>query len=337
MDSRKVIQFTLDNLFWLLLIAAVILFSVLTDTFLTQRNILNIARHSAVLGMLVVGQSFTLITGNFDLSAESTVGLAGYIAAAMMAALGAPLNILGVVVLLLIGLIVGWVNGFLITRLKMNNFIVTLAMLLILRGIVLGMSKGITISGLPDWFRFLGHYKIADVVPVITIVTLITFIVAYIVTQHTKFGRDMYAIGGSPKGALAAGIDPQKRIRQVYLISGVLAAFAGWLLAGRLGAIPPRMGAGMIFEVQAAAVIGGISLMGGRGTMLGALGGVLLLASINSGLTLMQVNSFVIDAIRGGVILLAVFIDSQKARFSAPSISAVKVKPTSASPVQSEG
>ena len=332
MDSRKIIKFILENLFWFLLIAVIVLFSLLTDTFLTERNVSNILRHSAVLGMLVVGQSFTLITGNFDLSMESTLGLTAYMAALLITTNDGFLGYLGIPALLLLGLVIGWVNGFLITRLKMNNFIVTLAMLLVLRGIILGFSKGNTISGLPEWFRFPGHFKIAEVVPVIVIVMLTTFLVAHIITQYRPFGRDLYAVGGNPRGALAAGIDPDKRIRHAYLLSGLLAALAGWLLAGRIGVVNPRMGQNMIFETMAAAVIGGISLQGGRGTMIGALGGVLLLACINSGLILMQVNNFVIDAIRGGVILLAVFIDAQKVRYSAPTVAAVKVKPTTAVP-----
>jgi ribose/xylose/arabinose/galactoside ABC-type transport system permease subunit len=229
--------------------------------------------------------------------------------------------------MLLVGLVIGWVNGFLITRLKMNNFIVTLAMLIILRGIMLGFTQGDTVTKMPDLFRALGHDKIGPI-PISVIVLILAFVVAEVVLRYRPFGRDLYAVGGNPDAALAAGVDPKRRIRHVYLLSGLLAAFAGWMEAGRLGAAVAGLGEGMIFEVQAAAVIGGISLFGGRGTMLGALGGALLLSAIDSGLHLMRVSVFWIQTVRGLVILLAMLIDAQKVRYSGQALSRAKTSVT---------
>jgi ribose/xylose/arabinose/galactoside ABC-type transport system permease subunit len=144
---------------------------------------------------------------------------------------------------------------------------------------------------------------------------LAIFLIAYIVLKYRPFGRELYAIGGNRAAALASGIDADKRVRQAYMVSGFLAAFAGWMLAGRISSVQSDLGEGYIFNVMAAAVIGGISLQGGRGSIVGALGGVLLLSVIDRGLNLMQVSVFRVQSIQGFVILLAMFIDAQKVRF----------------------
>jgi ribose/xylose/arabinose/galactoside ABC-type transport system permease subunit len=299
----------------------------MTNRFLTLTNITNILVHSSVLGILVIGQSFTLLTGNFDLSAESVLGLVAVVGAYLMAAAGEPSNgsglklvpVVVIPIMLALGLGIGWINGFLITRLKLNNFIATLSMLIILRGLTFQMTEGKTVSNLPPSFLALGQVSIGPIA-VSVLVMLIAFAVAHFVTRYTRFGRDLYAIGGNRDAANASGIDPDRRIRQVYLISAALAAFAAWMEVGRLGVATTRVGEGMIFEIQAAAVIGGISLFGGRGTMIGALGGVLLLASVNAGLNLMQVSGFAIDMVRGLFILAAMVIDAQKTRYKGAAI-----------------
>ena len=322
-NSRRLVPVLLDNLIWVLLLLALIMFSVLTDRFLRVNNLTNILVHSAVLGIMVIGQSFTLVTGNFDLSAESNLGLIAVLGAFLMTGSGEPFNGSGVMmsppltllVMFGVGLLIGTLNGQLITRLKMNNFIVTLSMLIIIRGLAFLVTHGKTVTGIPTGFKALGHASLGPV-PISVIVLFAAFALAFFVTRSTRFGRDLYAVGGNLDAATVSGIDAQKRIRQVYLISGAMAAFAAWMELGRLGVGATRIGENMIFEIQAAAVIGGISLFGGRGTMLGALGGVLLLSSINSGLNLLQVSGFAIDMVRGIVILSAMLIDAQKTRYA---------------------
>lgn len=338
MNLRRYIPVLLDNLIWILLLGVIVLFSLLTDRFLTTTNIFNILVHGAVLGIAVIGLSFTLLTGNFDLSIESTIGFTALLGAWLVApaggiAHGSGLNVnpfIAALLMLLVGLGIGWTNGTLITRAKMNNFIVTLAMLIVLRGIMLGFMQGETIAKLPAAFKVLGHDSVGPV-PVSVIALVVAFAIAHIVTRYRPFGRDLYAVGGNPDAAVAAGIDPDRRVRHVYLISGALAAFAGWMLAGRLGVVVAGLGEGMIFEVFAAAVIGGISLQGGRGTIIGAFGGVVLLSAIDSGLNLMRVSSFWIQTVRGLVILAAMLIDAQKMRYEAPTTTAAKV--TASAPI----
>lgn len=323
---RKHIRFLLDNLIWVIVIGVGIVFTFLSDPFLTQDNLINILVHASVLGILVVGQTFVLMTGNFDLSSESTLALAAAVAVWLIAPAGTPtwgsgLDIdwwIAVLAVLAMGAAVGAFNGLLITKARVNNFVVTLSMLIILRGAVLLTGDGQTISGASKAFNWLGSAS-WGIVPISVIVLLATFAVAHVVMRYRTFGRELYAVGGNREAALASGINPDRRIVHAYIISGVLAALAGWVLAGRVQAVPLNLGEGMIFEVFAAAVIGGISLNGGRGSMLGAFGGVLLLAMIDNGLNLLAVDVFWIQTIRGAIILLAVLIDAQKVRFRGPA------------------
>ncbi len=333
MDRKKIVIMILNNLIWILLLAVVIMFGLLSDRFLTTTNITNIFVHAAVLGILVVGQSFTLVTGNFDLSMESTLAVCALIGAWLILPAGAPTfgggimlsSYIAIPILLLVGLAIGWLNGMLITKLKMNNFIVTLAMLIVLRGVIMIITEGNTLTRLPDQFKFLGNAYLGPI-PVSVIALVLAFVVAHIVMQYRPFGRSLYAIGGNTGAALTAGIDPERRIRHVYLISGLLAAVAGLMLAGRTGVVVENMGKGMIFEVMAAAVIGGISLQGGRGTMAGAFGGVLLLSTIRSGLSLLRVSSFWIEIVSGLIILIAMLIDAQKVRYTSQPGSKIKTE-----------
>jgi len=329
MRIRRWLPFLLDNLIWLILAAVVLFFASQSDRFLTATNLRNILVAASVLGILVVGQTFVLLTGNFDLSAESMTALAALVGVWLLVPAGPPTfgggmelpPFAAVGIILAMGAAIGWLIGALITFGRMNNFIVTLAMLIILRGAVLRFTNGQTVIGQgEDAFNWLGHADLFTLpllgrVPVSVVVLLLTFAVAYVLLQYRPFGRELYAIGGNRAAALASGIDPDRRVRQAYMLSGLLAAFAGWMLAGRVQSVPSNLAEGMIFNVFAAAVIGGVSLQGGRGSVIGAFGGVLLLASINAGLNLMRVSVFWTQAIQGFVILIAMFIDAQKVRF----------------------
>jgi len=335
MRLSRYIPFLLDHLIWVILALVFLFFMSQSEHFLTQINITNILSAAAVLGVLVVGQTFVLISGNFDLSSESTLGLAALfgiwlIVPALSPFWGGGLLIspyLSILTILIMGALIGYLIGGLITVGRMNNFIVTLAMLLILRGLMLAFTEGNATTGLnfppADVFYWLGHTTAFEIkgfikIPVAVVATGLVFIAGHILLNHHRFGRELYAIGGNKAAALASGIDADKRIRQVYMLSGVLAALAGWMLAGRVASIQVNLGEGYIFTVFAGAVIGGVSLQGGRGTMLGALGGVLLLSTIDRGLNLMRVSVFWIKVIQGLIIMIAMFIDAQRVRYRAP-------------------
>lgn len=326
--TSKLLDIIFDNLIWLLVAAGLVIFSSLSSSFRSPNNLAGLLYRSAALGLLVMGQSFTMITGNFDLSSESGLGLTAMVAALALASvdnggLGWEVSPFVAIILMIgVGLLIGWINGNLITRLKMNNLIVTIAMQMILRGLVYIISPGATASFFPKSFNWLGGGTLFKIplekgflnIPVATVFVILAFLIAYFITRYTQFGRDMYATGANVVAAKDAGIDTDKIIRTVYLISGFCMALAGLLAAGRLDSATPRTGDGLTFPVQAASVIGGVSMAGGRGTMIGALGGLLLWSILDNGLGIMKVSPFWIETSRGLILLFAVWLDAVKVK-----------------------
>jgi simple sugar transport system permease protein len=286
----------------------VIVGAFVSPVFLSQANITTILTSSAALALVVLAESLIIITGKFDLSLESTVGFAPAIGAlavlpASQFGFGLELpTVVGVLIVLLIGGAIGFVNGFMVVGLRLNAFIVTLAMLIILRGILVGATSGRTLFDLPDAFYALMTVTLFRL-PLAVWLAALAFLVAGIVLKYHRLGRALYAIGGNAEAARAAGIRVERVVWGVYVLAGMLASLGGLVITGYVGAISANQGTGMIFTVFAAAVIGGISLDGGKGTMFGALTGVLLLGVVQNLLTLAQVPSFWIQAIYGAIIL----------------------------------
>jgi simple sugar transport system permease protein len=329
-NFSRVFILLVDNLIWVFVVLALIIFSIIAPNFFTPFNLVNILSRVAPLALLVIGQSFTLITGNFDLSAESTMGLTAMVAALLLATkdnggFGTEINpFLGILAMILVGALIGYLNGFFITKLKMNNFIMTVAMMMILRGATYAISPGNSISFLPKVFDWLGGDALFKVpldggkklaIPVAMFFVVLAFIIAHIITRYRRFGRDMYAVGANRAAAESVGVNSAKIVMAVYIISGICAALAGLLDAGRMDSATPRTGTGLIFPVQAAAVVGGISLFGGRGNMIGAFGGLLLWGILDTGLNLARVSPFWIEVSRGLILLFAIFIDALKVRY----------------------
>ncbi len=278
--------------------------------FLTEANFVNVAQQSAALGAVVVAETLILLTGKFDLSLQSTYGLAPMVGAWLIVGtdgqgLGSNLNpFVGIAIVLLIGLIVGAINGFMVIKLGFNAFIFTLAMLILLAGIQEGIVNGRTVYHLPDEFIFLGTQSLLGV-PVSVWVTGAVFLLSALFLRYHRVGRAIYAIGGNTEAARAAGIHVDRIRIGVFIVASLLAALAGLMTAGEVVAVTSNQGTNLIFSVFAAAVIGGISLDGGRGRMVGALTGVILLALVQNILILAQVQTFWIDAANGLIILIA--------------------------------
>ncbi len=282
--------------------------TVVSPVFLTSGNINTILTSSAALSLVVLAESLVIITGKFDLSLESVYGFAPAIGAMVVvpaANFGFGFewpSAAGILVVLLVGALIGFINGFMVVHLRLSAFIVTLAMLIILRGMLVGATSGRTLFDLPQAFyglmiiTFLG-------LPLAVWLAALAFLVAGLMLRYHRLGRALYAIGGNPEAARAAGIRVERITWGVYVLAGVLAAVGGLAITGYVGAISANQGNGLIFTVFAAAVIGGISLDGGKGTMFGALTGVLLLGVVQNLLTLAQVPSFWIQAIYGAIIL----------------------------------
>ncbi len=323
--AKKAALLAVDNLIWLLLGASVLVFSWLSPAFLTPYNAVSILVREAPLGLLVIGQSFTLLTGNFDLSSESTMGFAAMVGAllaspAQAGGIGVVINPFATIMIMVaIGASIGVVNGMFITRLNMNNFIMTLAMMMLLRGATYALSPAGSVGPLPAALAWVGGGVVTQfragsgpmvALPVAVLVLVALFAVADVVTRWRPFGRTMYEVGSNRVAAFGAGVNVSLVIVAAYVVSGVTAALAGLVDAGRMSSVTPLTGENLIFPTQAAAVIGGISLFGGRGTLVGAFGGVLLWGVIDSGLQMATVSPFWVDVVRGAVLLLAMAIDA---------------------------
>jgi Ribose/xylose/arabinose/galactoside ABC-type transport systems, permease components len=297
------------------IVVVLILGFIISPDFLTVNNLVNnVLVTSAELGILVLAETVILIAGYFDLSLESTVGLAPMLAVWLVlpaSAGGSGLGLspwLAIPAMFVLAILIGLVNGLLVGVLKLNAFIVTLAMLILLRGITEGISGGQTLSGLPDAFQWLGSAKPLGISVEVWIL-VIAFALAYVFMRFHPTGRRIYAMGGNAAAAAAAGIRTKRLTIGLFIFASLLAAFAGLMLTGRIASVAANQGQNMIFTVFAAAVIGGISLNGGRGSMLGAFSGVILLGLIQNILVLSSVPSFWINAVYGAIILAALLLN----------------------------
>jgi simple sugar transport system permease protein len=259
---------------------------------------------------VVVAESLILLTGSFDFSLQSIYGLAPMIGAWLIVpkdgqGLGTAWSpAVGILVVVAIGAAVGLFNGFMIVKLRFNAFIFTLAMLILLAGLQQGIVSGRTIYEMPHSFIYLGSAYWGGF-PVSAWATAAVFLAAGLFLRYHRTGRAIYAIGGNLEAARAAGIKVDRIRIGIFAVAGVLAAIAGLMIAGQVVAVTANQGNNLIFTVFAAAVIGGIALEGGRGRMLGAFTGVVLLGLVNNVLVLRNTSTFWIDAANGAIILIA--------------------------------
>lgn len=307
----------LDNLIWLILGIALIGFSFIPGYF-TPPVLISILLHSTFLGVLVIGETLCLITGNFDLSVESVLAFAAMFAAVLMGTRPptpgwglSPVIVLPA--MMAVGALIGAFNGFCVTKLKINPFIVTLATMIVFRGLTIIFTMSEAVIRFPPLYADVATIKVGPI-PLLVIVTLGLYLVFHFIITRTLFGRKLFAVGGDREVSFAFGLEPDKVVLMAFALSGLLAAVAGWFLSARLDAALPGMAEGMTFDVMAAAVIGGVSLKGGKGSMVGALGGVLLLGAINAALTVALVSPYWYRIVRGMVIFLAVGLDTIKER-----------------------
>lgn len=285
----------------------------LDPIFLTTGNLTNVLQQQAAISLLVLAEALILISGKFDLSLESTVGMAPALAVLLVVpvsagGLGVGLPAYLVIPLcLLIGAAIGAFNGFLIIKFQLSAFIVTLAMLIIVHGLHLGPTEGKTLFELPESMLYLGSAVWLGVPASIWIAGAL-FAAGIAGLAYLRVGRALYAIGGNIDAARAAGIRVDRVLWGVFILGGTLAALAGILETGRLGAVGSGMGVNWIFMVFAAAVIGGVSMDGGKGTILGALTGVLVIGLVQNLLTLQGVSGFWQPVVYGTIILVALMI-----------------------------
>jgi len=303
--------------------------SLVHPAFLTWNNIVgNVMGGTSVLAILVVAEALLIIAGKFDLSLQSTVALAPMASAVLVVptvygGTGAELSpFLGIAIVFAVGLAVGMFNGFLVAKLKLNAFIVTLAMLILLQGLTIGISNGRTIANLPDAYNFIGMTRVLFIPLEVWIALAVIAGAAYFMRFHA-IGREIYAIGGNVEAARAAGVRVERVVFGLFILASLLAALAGLVLTSRIASVSTGQGANIIFTVFAASVIGGIDLNGGRGRIVGAATGVLLLGIIQNLLVLLEVPPFWVTAIYGAVILVSMMLGAF-AGYLGPLVDALK-------------
>jgi ribose transport system permease protein len=293
------------------LIILIIIVSVLNPSFLEPLNILNLLRQVSINALIAFGMTFVILTGGIDLSVGSILALSSAFVANMLVAGFDP--VLAIIIGCLLGGVMGMINGIMITKGKMAPFIATLATMTIFRGLTLVYTDGNPITGLGDsmTFQLFGRgYQFGIPVPAITMT--ITFAILWIVLHKTAFGRKTYAIGGNEKAAIVSGIKVSRVKIMIYSLAGLLSALAGAILTSRLNSAQPTAGTSYELDAIAAVVLGGTSLSGGRGRIVGTLIGALIIGTLNNGLNLLGVSSFYQMVVKGIVIVIAVLIDRKK-------------------------
>ncbi|MEW5814871.1 MAG: ribose ABC transporter permease [Spirochaetota bacterium] len=304
---KKQVAFILKNYGIFIGFLTIVLFlSILSPAFLTLTNILNIIRQTSIHGIIAVGMTFVILTAGIDLSVGSLVALTGVLCAGFE---HAGWNILLIIIVtLVIGSFLGLVNGLVITKGKVTPFVVTLGMMSIARGLALIYAKGYPISGFGNAFRFIGAGYILDI-PLPIFIFILTIFIAAVILRNTRLGRYTYAIGGNEETVKLSGINADFYKTVAYVLSGLTSALGAIVLTARLNAGEPIAGTGYELDVIASVVIGGTSLMGGRGSVWGTFIGALLIGTINNGMNLLGVSSYFQLVVKGLIIIGAVLLD----------------------------
>ncbi|WP_245712484.1 ABC transporter permease subunit [Anaerobacillus alkalilacustris] len=289
----------------------IIVISIMNPSFLTFSNILNVLRQVSINALIAFGMTFVILTGGIDLSVGSTLAFSSAVTASLLASGVDPF--IAVSIGLIVGTLLGAFNGLIISKGKVAPFIATLATMTIYRGLTLMYTEGRPITGLGDstFFEMMGRgYFLGIPFPAVTM--MISFTILYIILKKTTFGRRVYAVGGNEEAAILSGIKADRIKIYVYSLTGFLSALAGLILTSRLNSAQPTAGAMYELDAIAAVVLGGTSLTGGRGWIIGTLIGALIIGVLNNGLNLLGVSSFFQQVVKGGVILLAVLMDRKK-------------------------
>ncbi|OGO10932.1 MAG: hypothetical protein A2Z45_09415 [Chloroflexi bacterium RBG_19FT_COMBO_55_16] len=290
-----------------IIVVAVVIMSLLDPNFLTVRNLLNVLNQQSTLGIVTMGVAIALIAGCIDLTVGNLLACTAAIAALLLKAGVSD----GLVVILACGagLLAGAINGIIVVKTRIDSFIATLGLMTIYQGIALIIPNGNNIY-LQGKFGWIGTFRLADIVPIPVIYFVIITIIVYLVMRYTRFGRKLYSIGGNSEAAFLAGINLDLHRIVAYAISGLCAGFTSLIVISRIGQSQPAMGIAYPLEAIAAAVIGGVSLSGGKGTIPGVFLGAILLGLIRNSLNILRVPSFYQYVMLGAVIIIAVTLSN---------------------------
>lgn len=294
----------------LILLVFVTIATCVNPTFLSPKNVVNILRASGFTMISVVGMSMILITSGLDLSIGSVFALSSIVTCISITQWGLPVPV-GILIGLMVGAVCGLLNGFLIVKTAIPPMIVTLGMQYALRGTVSVLTRGVPIYPLPEGFTAIEPTKLAGI-PLIVIIAVLIAIVGHIALSRTYFGRSVYALGGNQEAARISGVNINRTKMLVYVIMGILVSFAGIMTASRLGSAEPSTGTGLEMKVICGAIIGGISIAGGMGTMMGAALGAVFMEALTNSLTVMRISVYWQNVVFGVVMILSVLLDQYK-------------------------
>lgn len=297
----------------LLLIVIFLAASIFVPDFFGKDNLTNILRQIAVVTILGFGVEFVIILGHINVALGSEIALIGCVSCMVMVAAQGPFGpvmalILSILVALLLGAVIGGINGFVITKFGIPAFIMTLAVTTVARGSALLLTGGKPVSGMDNIFKVIGQ-GYAGPIPVSVFILVVLFIVCWVILNKTRFGRHLFAVGGNIHAAEASGVKSKNVVRIAFLIDGLMAAVAGVLFMSRMGTGQPSAGVTYEFDAITACVVGGTSLAGGSGTITGTLIGAIIVGIINNAQNLLGINAYWQQVVKGMIILIAVIVD----------------------------
>ncbi len=307
--NTRVKIFIVDNFIWFINAGLYLLFMLLVPRgFLTLHNIEFILYVSSMLGFLVLGEALAMITGGMDLSLGQNAGLSAMVGGFILGVMAPSLpGWVGVIIVLVAGTVFGAVNGILVGKLRYNSFLATLGTFIVFDWATFWIRRG-AIVNLPATFLAPGNATLGGV-HIAIFLFLFMALLLHLMLRYTRFGVGVYAVGDNPKAATMMGINVGRTLLWVFTLGGLLAGFSGLIYLGYIGAVTSLIAQNKIFEAFAGAVLGGISLRGGRGSIVGALGGVILLGILDAGLTMLAVSPEIRGVLTGFVLLVAVMIN----------------------------
>lgn len=285
--------------------------AILSPVFLSATNIMNVLRQTSLIAIAGIGMVMIILMGEIDLSIGSTQALVGITCVWVLNATGS--FAVALVASLLLGAVLGLINGLLVTKARMNSLIATLGTMAIFRGVALVVTNAVSIQSKVESFEDFGTGYLGPF-PIPVVLTLVLFAIFYYVLNHMAFGRYMYAVGGNVNASRLSGLPVDRMKIQVYVMGSVFAALSAVILASRMSSGQPNAGSGFEMQVIAAVILGGISLTGGIGTLTGAFIGMLILGVLSNSLILLNVNTFYHEIARGAVIIIAVYVDGARRR-----------------------
>jgi rhamnose transport system permease protein len=304
MDLLRERLFRHEGVLLVILVAALAVLALQSEQFLTADNLLNQGRLMAEVGLVALPMTFIIVTGGIDLSVGSMLGLSAIVLGYAWKNLGLPLEA-AILVAILTGTAAGFINGWFITRIRVPPLIMTLATLALYRGFAEGISQARSVRGYPDWFFWFGQGDLLGV-PVQLWVLLVAFLVCWLVLARTTFGRALYAIGHNETAARFSGISVDRCKLAVYTLSGFMCGLAGFIFVSRVSTTRSDMGTGLELDVIAAVVLGGTSIFGGVGTIIGTAIGLILIQLLKNGLALTGVKGDATIVVIGTVLILSI-------------------------------